>query len=168
VPREVRPTEARVREALLSIWGERLEGARVLELFAGSGAVALDALGRGALSATAVENEPRALAVLEGNAAKLGESAALAVVAGALPLELARLARRQPQAFDLVFADPPYAFRGHAVLLAGIEPLLAPGGEAVLENAARDETPIEAGGLVRVDRRRYGETGLSFYRPSAG
>lgn len=164
VPPEVRPTEARVREALMSIWGERLEGARVLDLFAGSGAVALEALGRGAGSATAVERDPRAAAALEANSAALGESGGLRVIAGALPLELARLAHREPAGFDLVFADPPYSFTGHAALLSGLEPLLAEGGEAVIEHSARSETPLEAGRLVRVDRRRYGESGLSFYR----
>lgn len=168
MPREVRPTEGRVREALFSIWGDRLEGARLLDLFAGSGAVALEALGRGALAATAVEREPGAVAVLRANAEKLGESAALTVLAGALPLELARLARGAPGSFDLVYADPPYAFTGHGPLLAAAAPLLAAGGELALEHSSRAETPLEAGGLVRVDRRRYGESGLSFYRRGAG
>jgi 16S rRNA (guanine(966)-N(2))-methyltransferase RsmD len=166
VPRDVRPTGGRVREALFSIWGGRVDGARVLELFAGSGAVALEALGRGAASATAVEREPRALAALAGNAERLGERAALTLRRGALPAELGRLARSGAGPFDLVFADPPYGFMAHAALLEALEPLLAPDAEVVLEHSTKTEPPAEAGGLVRVDRRRYGESALSFYRLS--
>jgi len=166
VPRDVRPTGGRVREALFSIWGERVEGARVLELFAGSGAVALEALGRGAAAATAVERDPRAAAALAANAERLGERAALTLRRGALPAELARLARSGAGPFDLVFADPPYRFTAHAALLEALAPLLAPDGEVVLEHAVKVEPPAGAGGLVRVDRRRYGESALSFYRLS--
>jgi 16S rRNA (guanine(966)-N(2))-methyltransferase RsmD len=166
VPRDVRPTGGRVREALFSIWGERVEGARVLELFAGSGAVALEALGRGAAAATAVERDARALAALAANAEALGERAALTVRRGALPAELARLARAGEGPFDLVFADPPYRFGDYPGLLAGVAPLLAAGGEVVLEHSVQAGVPDEAAGLVRVDRRRYGESALSFYRPS--
>ena len=166
VPRDVRPTGGRVREALFSIWAERLDGARVLELFAGSGAVALEALGRGAAAATAVECEPRALAALATNAERLGERAGLTVRRGALPAELGRLARSGAGPFDLVFADPPYGYTAHEALLKALEPLLAPDAEVVLEHSVKAEPPAEAGGLVRVDRRRYGESALSFYRLS--
>lgn len=164
VPRNVRPTGSRVREALFSIWGEAIGGARVLELFAGSGAVALEALGRGALAAVAVERDPRALAALTANAERLGERGALSVHRGVLPGELARLVRSGAGLFDLVFADPPYRFTGHAALLEAVEPSLADGGEVAIEHSIRAEPPEQAGGLVRVDRRRYGESALSFYR----
>lgn len=167
VPRNVRPTGSRVREALFSIWGERLEGARLLELFAGSGAVALEALGRGALSAVAVEHEPRALAALAANAEKLGERGALTLLRGTLPAELRRLAGRGVGSFDLVFADPPYRFTGYPALLEGVAPLLAAEGEAAIEHSVRTGAPDDAGGLVRIDRRRYGESALSFYRREA-
>jgi 16S rRNA G966 N2-methylase RsmD len=82
-----------------------------------------------------------------------------------LPAGLARLAGR---AFDLVFADPPYAFTGYSVLLARLiekpAPLLAPDGEIVVEHSSRLDLPLEAGALVRTDVRRYGESSLSFYR----
>jgi len=164
VPPRVRPTGGRVREALFSIWGARIEGARVLDLYAGSGAVALEALGRGAAAALAVEHDPRALAALAANAERLAETAALTVRRGALPGELARLARTGAGPFDLVFADPPYRFADHAALLEGLAPLLAADGEAVIEHAVRAEPPAAAAGLVRIDRRRYGESALSFYR----
>lgn len=163
VPPGARPTEGRVREALFSIWADRIAGARVLDLFAGSGAVAIEALGRGALTAVAVDDEPLALRTIRANAAKVGEPG-LEALRLDLPAGLARLAGERPAGFDLVFADPPYRFADHAALLAGIAPLLAANGEAAVEHASRHPLPEEAGGLLRVDTRRYGESALSFYR----
>ena len=160
VPSGARPTEGRVREALFSIWSDRLENARVLDLFAGSGVVGLEAVGRGALSAVAVDDNLRALKILEENAARVGQK--LEVRRLTLPAGLSRLTGP----FDLVFADPPYAFDAYGELLAGVAPLLAPDGEVVVEHSSRREMPLEAGPLVRVDVRRYGESSLSFYRAS--
>ncbi len=173
VPPGARPTEGRVREALFGIWSGQLAGARLLELFAGSGAVGLEALGRGALSLLAVEADPRAVRLLHANAEALGLSGT-ASGAGAvdirrlsLPAGLPRLAAAAP--FDLVFADPPYAFAAHTELLAGVAPLLAADGEVAFEHAARTDLPPEVAApgvrLVRADVRRYGESALSFYRP---
>ena len=94
VPPGARPTEGRVREALFSIWSDRIEGARVLDLFAGSGVVGLEALGRGALSALAVDQNLRAVETLEANAGKLGERL-LEIRRLTLPAGLARLQRRR-------------------------------------------------------------------------
>ena len=160
VPPGARPTEGRVREALFSIWSDRLENARVLDLFAGSGVVGLEAVGRGALSAVAVDDDLRAIKILEENAARLGEK--IEVRRFTLPAGLSQLTGP----FDLVFADPPYAFEPYGELLAGVAPLLAPDGEVVVEHSSRREMPLEAGPLVRVDVRRYGESSLSFYRSS--
>jgi 16S rRNA (guanine966-N2)-methyltransferase len=161
VPPDARPTEGRVREALFSIWRDRLEDARVLDLFAGSGAVGLEALGRGALSALAVDSNPRAIEVIEDNAAHVGLKA-LEIRRLTLPAGLGRLAERGP--FDLVFADPPYGFGAYEELLQGAAPLLAADGEIAVEHSGRRELPIEAGPLTRVDVRRYGESAVSFYR----
>jgi 16S rRNA (guanine966-N2)-methyltransferase len=160
VPPGARPTEGRVREALFSIWHDRLEGARVLDLFAGSGAVGLEALGRGALSALAIDQGLQAVKTLESNAGKLGERL-LEIRRLTLPEGLARL---QPGAFDLVYADPPYTFDAYGELLAGAAPLLARDGEMAVEHSSRREMPIEAGRLTRVDVRKYGESAISFYR----
>jgi 16S rRNA (guanine966-N2)-methyltransferase len=175
VASDVRPTEGRVREALFAIWTPLLPGARFLDLFAGTGAVALEAVGRGALDAVCIEAEPRTLAVLERNVRRLGEEAAVEVRRGTLPEALTRLAGEDDavpaRRFDLVFADPPYRFADHAGLLAAVAPLLAPEGEVAVEHSARRELPLEvaaprtaAGLLVRVDVRRYGESALSLYR----
>ena len=171
VPPQARPTEGRVREALFSIWHEPLaDGARVLDLFAGSGVVGLEAAGRGALRVVCVDWDQRSFPVLQSNRDRLGE-ALVELRVLELPSGLAELAKREAGSFDLVFADPPYRFSGYAALLAAVAPLLAPGAEVAVEHSARSsvpgEVPIEGGRLVRVDQRRYGESALSFYRAAA-
>ena len=169
MPPGARPTEGRVREALFGIWSERREGARVLDLFAASGAVGLEALGRGALSLLAVDDDPRAVRLLRANAEALGVFGAGAAIRRlTLPGGLARLAAEGLGPFDLVFADPPYRFDAHAELLAGVAPLLAADGEVAVEHSSRADLPPEAGRLVRADVRRYGESALSFYQPLSG
>lgn len=159
VPPSARPTEGRVREALFSIWSDRLDGACVLDLFAGSGVVGLEALGRGALSVLAVDESRRAVDTLEANAAQLGGKG-IEIRRLSLPEGLTRLTGP----FDLVFADPPYAFQLYDELAEKVAPLLATDGELVIEHSSRTDLPIEAGPLVRTDVRRYGESALSFYR----
>ena len=161
VPPGARPTEGRVREALFSIWRDRLEGARVLDLFAGSGAVGLEALGRGALSTVAVDSNPRAVKIVEGNAGRVGLKA-LEIRRLTLPAGLSRL--MDAGSFDLVFADPPYGFDAYEELLRGVVPLLALDGEVAVEHSSRRELPVEVDRLTRVDVRRYGESAVSFYR----
>lgn len=168
--RTTRPTSERVREALFatleSLRGTPgLTGARVLDLYAGSGAVGLEALSRGAASALLVESEPRALAALRANVAALG---LLDAVVRAVPVE--RLAQRVHTGvpFDIVFADPPYllpAARLDAVLgqLAG-RGWLADGALVVLERAAGDPAPHWPAGVVALARRRYGDSALWYGR----
>lgn len=163
VPPGARPTEGRVREALFSMWRDRLDGARVLDLFAGSGAVGLEALGRGALAAVAIDSDLRAVKTIEGNADHVGLKA-LEIRRLTLPAGLARLVETSATLFDLVFADPPYGFAAYEDLLQGAAPLLAPDGEMAVEHSSRRELPVEIGPLTRVDVRRYGESAISFYR----
>jgi 16S rRNA (guanine966-N2)-methyltransferase len=163
VPPGARPTEGRVREALFSIWGDRLEGARVLDLFAGSGVVGLEAAGRGALTVLAVDESLGAVKTLEANAARLQEKL-LAIRRLTLPAGLARLAAEGAGPFDLIYADPPYNFALYEDLLAAVAPLLAADGEVAVEHSSRRTLPLQAGPLVRTDARRYGESAVSFYR----
>jgi 16S rRNA (guanine(966)-N(2))-methyltransferase RsmD len=163
VPPGARPTEGRVREALFSIWSDRIENARVLDLFAGSGVVGLEALGRGALSALAVDQGLHAVKTLEANAEKLGET--LEIRRLTLPAGLTRITEGP---FDLVYADPPYAFEAYGELLEAVAPLLDKDGEVAVEHTSRRELPVEAGPLTRVDVRRYGESAISFYRRGPG
>ena len=166
VPAGVRPTEGKVREALFSIWQTELPGARVLDLFAGSGAVAFESLGRGAAAAVLVEGDPRVARTLRENAAELGLRQEARIYRMRLPAALAMLAEREPP-FDLVFADPPYGYEGAEKLLAGMAPLVAAGGACCFEHRSRDEPPAAAAGLELVETRRYGESCLTFYVPAA-
>lgn len=165
VPPGARPTEGRVREALFSIWSDRLEGARVLDLFAGSGVVGLEAVGRGALSALLIDENLRAVKTLEDNLARIGEKT-VEIRRLSLPGGLGRLTEAGP--FDLIYADPPYNFQPYDALIAGAAPLLATDGELVVEHSTRRDLPVQAGELVRIDTRKYGESSLSFYRKGPG
>ena len=155
-----RPTTDRVREALFSALGSRMDlaGARVLDLFAGSGALGLEALSRGAAHATFVEHHAPTLAVARRNAAALGvEGRAAFVRADAL----AHLGRT-PGPFDLVLADPPYALGRLAALPGEARPRLAPGGLFVLEHDARHDFGGADGWL---QSRVYGGTVVSLFGP---
>ena len=151
--RDTRPTSDRVREALFSILGP-LEGERVLDLFAGSGALGLEALSRGAAHATFVDRDPRAVAAVRANLEALGiEARVLRQEArGAL-----RDARERGDAYDLVFLDPPYrqAATLAAELAEALPPVLAPGARVVSESDRR--APLELT-LPLLDERRYGDT----------
>lgn len=165
VPPGARPTEGRVREALFSIWSDRLEGARILDLFAGSGVVGLEAVGRGALSALLIDENLHAVKTLEANCARVGEKT-VDIRRLTLPGGLGRLTDAGP--FDLVYADPPYNFQPYDALIAGAAPLLATDGEMVVEHSSRRDMPVQAGELVRIDTRKYGESSLSFFRKGPG
>jgi 16S rRNA (guanine966-N2)-methyltransferase len=159
----VRPSEGRVREALFSIWQGSVPNAAFLDLFAGSGAVGLEALSRGASSALFVDSSPRVLTLLKGNCRGL-DGACVRFRRATLPRGLVAFGADCRSAFDLIFADPPYAFAEHARLLNLVVPLLALRGELAVEHSARVELPSAVGELAQVDVRRYGESALSFYR----
>lgn len=167
VPGTARPTEGRVREALFSIWARELPGSRFLDLFAGSGVVAIEAASRGALSVIAVESDPKACRQLEANLRHLGLSGVVEPWQGALPAQLTERRDQEGRSIHLIFADPPYAFEGYRELLAAAEPLLAEDGRIAIEHSARVELPSEVAcgsrPLVRAEVRRYGESALSFY-----
>jgi len=162
VPPGVRPTEARVREALLSIWRERLAGARFLDLFAGSGAVGLEAAALGAQRVVFVEAGAGAMATLQKNVRGLGTGVASKVefVRGRLPEVLGR---RPEGSFDLLFADPPYDFSGTQALLSASRRLAASGAVLALEHSVRQPVGEEVDGWRFEDRKRYGESCLSFF-----
>jgi 16S rRNA (guanine966-N2)-methyltransferase len=149
-----RPTADRVREALFSILGDRVAGARVLDLFAGAGTLGLEALSRGAAEATFVESAPRALAALRANLEALGEDAK--VVRGDA-LRWLRGASAGARQYDLVFLDPPYrrAAELGEELSDLLPPVLAPGALVVAESDRR--APLELN-ITATDERRYGDT----------
>jgi 16S rRNA (guanine966-N2)-methyltransferase len=156
-----RPTSDRVREALFSILGDRVAGARVLDLFAGSGALGIEALSRGAATATFVDSAPAAIRVVKANLAALGAEADVQRADARRFLGGASAAARQ---YDLVFLDPPYrlaASLGDA-LSAALPAVLAPGAAVVAESDRR--TPLGLA-LAILDERRYGDTLIRIYGP---
>jgi 16S rRNA (guanine966-N2)-methyltransferase len=149
-----RPTSDRVREALFSVLGERVHGARVLDLFAGSGALGIEALSRGAAEATFVDSAPAAIRAIRANLQAVGADALVRRADARRFLGSASSAARQ---YDLVFLDPPYGLAGRLgrELTAALPAVLAPGAAVVAESDRR--APLELG-LPLEDERRYGDT----------
>jgi 16S rRNA (guanine966-N2)-methyltransferase len=162
--RDTRPTSDRVRESLFMAL-EPLAGQRVVDLFAGSGALGIEALSRGATRADFVEREAAARRVLEENLESLGLVGSSRVWALELPRGIDRLRGELARA-DLVLADPPYGGGpAREVLEAlGRQAILRPGARVILEHHAKDEVPESSGRLARVRVRRYGETMVSTYQ----
>ena len=160
-PSGVRPTADRVREALFARLGA-LDGARVLDLYAGTGALGIEALSRGATSAVFVERSNASLSALRRNLHALELDAHARVVRGDVRSALRRLAVEGSR-FDLVLADPPYddpAIGAPLALLVSGR-LLAPGATVVVERSRRHSLPPVAG-LVSHETRRYGDTELEW------
>ncbi|HKE99294.1 MAG TPA: 16S rRNA (guanine(966)-N(2))-methyltransferase RsmD [Actinomycetes bacterium] len=159
-----RPTSDRVRQSLFGVLGERVAGTRVLDLFAGTGALAIEALSRGAASAVLVESVPAAVAVARANLEDLGLS-------GQATVRRTRaeswLRTQRDGVFDLVLLDPPYELR--VGFVAGVlgrlsRTALAADALVVLEAAARGEAPPWPPGLEPFDARRYGDTAVHLAR----
>ncbi len=155
-PTGTRPTSDRVREALFSALEARgaLEDAEVLALYAGSGALGIEALSRGASTAVLVERDPRACAVIQGNVRAAGVHGALVRRSAVLPF-----LRRTPGPVDLVLVDPPYGDPVDAVV-ALLPRWTRGGGLVVVERDARSPAPAWPEGLVPEEPRTYGETTL--------
>jgi 16S rRNA (guanine966-N2)-methyltransferase len=157
--RATRPTSDRVREALFSILGERVAGARVLDLFAGSGALAIEALSRGAAEATLVDSAGAAITAIRRNLEALG---AEAEVVRAPALRFLEGARNRARQYDLVFLDPPYrqASALGRELTDALQPLLTGHARVVTESDRRSPLRLE---LELLDQRRYGDTLIYIY-----
>jgi 16S rRNA (guanine966-N2)-methyltransferase len=157
---KVRPTSDRVREAVFSALGE-VTGARVLDLYCGTGALAIEALSRGAAAAVLVDRDTRPAL---GNVQSLGLGERAELVRADVPRWLAtRAGEPDPLGFDLVFIDAPYklADRVERELDTHLPRLLNEGGRAIGESSARRPLRIES--LQRLRQRRYGGTDVSFY-----
>lgn len=152
-------------------WQDRIEGARLLDLFCGSGSVGIEALSRGASSSAFVDSRRPALEMARRNLSKLGGSRAArssalflrstADVRGFRP-RLDRLG-----SFDLVFADPPYGFEVGSALLAEVALRMESGGSLVLEHSSRIDPPGSQPRLARLDQRAYGDSTLTWYQSEA-
>lgn len=163
-PRGTRPTSDRVREAVFSAVEARrdLDGTRVLDLYAGSGALGLEALSRGAVHVRFVESDRRAAAVLRRNVETLGLPGAEMITA-----DVAVVLRGDPgQPYDVVFADPPYALDegtlGGVLSALVSKGWLAPGALVVVERATRAPAPAWPEGVAVLTNRRYGDTAMHY------
>lgn len=160
-----RPTSDRVRESLFAVLGD-LEGVRVLDLYSGSGALAIEALSRGAASAICVEHHRAAQAIIQENRDALGLKARLELLPRRVADAAKLLAGRGP--FELVLADPPWAdvpeaAKDIATLLDPALGLVDGDTLVVIEHAARDRAP-ELPGTTFDETRVWGDTAASFYR----
>ncbi len=160
---DVRPTADRVREALFSILGPQIAGASVLDLFAGSGALGLEALSRGAARAVFVDRHPQALAAVRRNVAELGLGDRAVIIKADAALGAAPLRSAPGAPFSLIFLDPPY---GRELALRGLElivrlGLAAPDCLAVVEQSSK-ETLAPPPPWSISDERIYGQTRLTF------
>ena len=178
-----RPTSDRLRETLFNVLAPRIQGATFLDLYAGSGAVGMEALSRGARAVTYVERAPAALSVLRANLAKLGITTGFRIQPGSVGAYLRRQEAGQkpgreagqkpapPTAFDLVFLDPPYdSAQEYAATLnllgASQAGLLAPGALVIAEHRRKERLEERYGSLERTRLLEQGDASLSFYAAS--
>jgi 16S rRNA (guanine(966)-N(2))-methyltransferase RsmD len=159
-----------VRQAIFNILGPPSPEAPVLDLYAGTGALGIEALSRGAPKAVFVERDQRALAALGRNLRELGLDSRAVILGGNVHNVIGRLDEAAGDGFAWVFVDPPYASEEAERTLAALAGggALAPGAVIIVEHDKRNVPPDAAGELHLVDRRYYGDTGVSFFRRTTG
>lgn len=156
----LRPTSDKLRETLFNVIAARVPGARVLDGYAGTGAIGIEALSRGAAHVTFVDRDPRALALIEDNLRRCGVTDRYAIIRSRLGKGSQSL---PPKAFDLGVLDPPYDETDLAAAISAAAPLIMPGGLLVIEHARRQLVPGVAAGMVRTRDLRSGDSALAFY-----
>lgn len=170
-PRHIRATESKVRQAMFNILGAAVEGARVIDGFAGSGALGLEALSRGASEVVLLESHAVCLRAIRENLGRLRP----AQVPGRWDLRPGDALRslkalaKTAEPFDLILLDPPYEgpWGKKSLLVVAECGILNSAGVLCIEHARRDELPARIGHLALVAQHRYGQTVLSFYRVTA-
>jgi 16S rRNA (guanine966-N2)-methyltransferase len=155
----LRPTSDKLRETLFNILAPRIEGARVLDAYAGTGAVGIEAISRGAAAVTFVDRDRRAQALVAANLERCGVADGYVIIRASVARVLEELA---PASFDIMFFDPPYDETADD-LLAAAGGRLGPGGVIVLEHARRRSSPERLGRIVLSREVRSGDSTLSFY-----
>jgi 16S rRNA (guanine966-N2)-methyltransferase len=154
----LRPTSDRLRETLFNILGPSVRGATVLDGYAGTGAIGIEALSRGAAAVTFVERDPRAVKLIEANLSALGATGV--IMRAGLADAVSRLGR---QVFDLIILDPPYGETAAAQALDAAHALAGEQSRVVVEHANRYAPPAERGGLRLTRTVKAGDSALSFY-----
>jgi len=157
----VRPTSDGLRETLFNVLGDRVSGARVLDAYAGTGAIGLEALSRGASQATFVERDRRVISVLQANITTCGASEACAIIRDDFLVFAGRVTGRDH--FDLVLLDPPYEATDLHAVLAAAAPLVAPAGQLVIEHSRRRVVPESIDALARTRLLVAGDSALAWY-----
>ena len=157
----LRPTSDKLRETLFNILATRVAGSRVLDGYAGTGAVGLEALSRGAAHVTFVEKDPRAARLIRANLDRCGIDERHVIIRAGVA-ETAR--RLSDETFDIIFLDPPYGASGLDEALTTAAALAGEATVVVIEHAARDAAPARSGTLSRLRQVRSGDSALTFYR----
>jgi len=159
----LRPTSDRLRETLFNVLAPRVADARVLDVYAGTGALGIEALSRGAAHVTFVEADRRAQALIEANLGRCRIESGYAIIRAPAGRAFETLRRSASfTAFDIVLLDPPYEMPAD-VALAGVDSLVAKDGVIVLEHAKRTVVPSEIDSLVCTRRLVSGDSALAFY-----
>jgi 16S rRNA (guanine966-N2)-methyltransferase len=155
----LRPTSDKLRETLFNILGPRIRGARLMDGYAGTGAVGIEALSRGAAHVSFVERDARAARLIATNLERCGVVDRYAIIRAAF----AGIEGPPAEAFDFVFLDPPYGAADLMSALDAAQPLVTADTLLIIEHAKRDKAPAECGPLVRTREVGSGDSALSFY-----
>ena len=162
----LRPTSDRLRETLFNVLAPRIAGAHVLDVYAGSGALGIEALSRGAESVVFVDNDRRAAALVADNLTRCGVENGYVIIRSSAAQAVEQLVQSAHEPFDIVLLDPPYAPESRSsvdAILAATGQILARTGVAVLEHSRRRHVPVVCGDLVLSRSVRAGDSVLSFY-----
>jgi 16S rRNA (guanine966-N2)-methyltransferase len=162
--KEIRPTSDLVREAIFNIIGPAVMAARVLDLFAGTGALGLEALSRGASDAIFVDQSGHAIRLIRSNIELCGVQDRVSIIHGSVDQALRQLAGRG-ETFDLVFMDPPYGRGSVQKTLPELGRVARSGTLVIAEHGAKDlaPLPLEEQGWSSIQERKYGDTAVSFF-----
>lgn len=157
----LRPTSDKLRETLFNVLGARVQDARVLDGYAGTGAVGIEALSRGAAHVTFVDQDPRAIRLIERNLARCGVMDRYSMIRARFEAAHARLER---SSFDIVFLDPPYGAAKLVDAVSAAEHMIGAESVLVVEHATRDASPSRQGALMRTRELKSGDSALAFYQ----
>ena len=158
----LRPTSDKLRETLFNILAPRIAGARVLDGYAGTGAVGIEALSRGASHVAFVDQDARACALIAANIEKCRILNSYAIIQATVLQATTQLRTHREPAFDVILLDPPYASDFHDAL-QHVGDIVKPDGLVVLEHARKSEPPLAPGRLTRVREIQSGDSALTLY-----